>query len=332
MTIHLKNPGKNIEEPVFKKLGREKERRTQKEKDTERNNKRKQQKKHQKKKQQQKKTAKETRKTSSSKRKQKKHQKKKQQQKKAKETPEEKAAGKKEKEKAKGKEKRKGDKTMKPELKLAPSMLSADFTCLGKELEDVKNGGAHYLHIDVMDGLFVPSISFGMPVIKSIRKATDMFFDVHLMIIDPIRYIKEFAESGADLITFHLEAAEDPQAVIDEIRKYNCKVGVSIKPKTPFEDVAPFMDKVDMLLVMTVEPGFGGQKMMPETLVKVREARDFVTENGLTTDIQVDGGVKFDNIFLPLKAGANVFVAGSAVFGPDTLGETKRFCEYLSRH
>ena len=291
MTIHLKNPGKNIEEPVFKKLRREKERRTQKEKDTERNNKRKQQKKH-----------------------------------------ERQATAKKEKEKAKGKEKRKGDKTMKPELKLAPSMLSADFTCLGKELEDVKNGGAHYLHIDVMDGLFVPSISFGMPVIKSIRKATDMFFDVHLMIIDPIRYIKEFAESGADLITFHLEAAEDPQAVIDEIRKYNCKVGISIKPKTPFEDVAPFMDKVDMLLVMTVEPGFGGQKMMPETLVKVREARDFVTEKGLTTDIQVDGGVKFDNIFLPLKAGANVFVAGSAVFGPDTLGETKRFCEYLSRH
>ena len=240
---------------------------------------------------------------------------------------------KKEKEKGKEKEKKeKGDKTMKPELKLAPSMLSADFTCLGKELADVKNGGAHYLHIDVMDGLFVPSISFGMPVIKSIRKATDMFFDVHLMIIDPIRYIKEFAESGADLITFHLEAAEDPQAVIDEIRKYNCKVGVSIKPKTPFEDVAPFMDKVDMLLVMTVEPGFGGQKMMPETLGKVRAARDFVTEKGLTTDIQVDGGVKFDNISLPLEAGANIFVAGSAVFGPDTLGETKRFCEYLSQH
>ena len=330
MTVHLKNPGKNIEEPVFKKLRRGKERRTQKEKDTERNNKRKQQKKHERQaaaKKQQKKHERQaagkenkrnTKRKSSSKRKQKKH--------------ERQAAAKKEKEKAKGKEKRKGDKTMKPELKLAPSMLSADFTCLGKELEDVKNGGAHYLHIDVMDGLFVPSISFGMPVIKSIRKATDMFFDVHLMIIDPIRYIKEFAESGADLITFHLEAAEDPQAVIDEIRKYNCKVGVSIKPKTPFEDVAHFMDKVDMLLVMTVEPGFGGQKMMPETLVKVREARDFVTENGLTTDIQVDGGVKFDNIFLPLKAGANVFVAGSAVFGPDTLGETKRFCEYLSRH
>ncbi len=220
---------------------------------------------------------------------------------------------------------------MKPELKLAPSMLSADFARLGEELEAVKTGGAHYLHIDVMDGLFVPSISFGMPVIKSIRKATDMFFDVHLMIVDPVRYIKEFAESGADLITFHIESAEDPQAVIDEIRKYNCKVGISIKPKTPFADVIPYMDKVDMLLVMTVEPGFGGQKMMPETLGKVREARDYITEKGLTTDIQVDGGVKFDNIHLPLEAGANIFVAGSAVFGPDTLGETKRFCDFLAK-
>ena len=220
---------------------------------------------------------------------------------------------------------------MKPTLKLAPSMLSADFAKLAEEFKAIKDGGAHYLHIDVMDGIFVPSISFGMPVIKSIRKCTDMFFDVHLMIVDPVRYIEEFAKSGADLITFHLEATEDPQAVIDEIRRNNCKVGISIKPKTPFADVAPYMDKVDMLLVMTVEPGFGGQKMMPETLDKVREARAFVTGKGLTTDIQVDGGVKFDNINLPLEAGANVFVAGSAVFGPDTLGETKRFCEYLAK-
>jgi ribulose-phosphate 3-epimerase len=169
-----------------------------------------------------------------------------------------------------------------------------------------------------------------MPVIKSIRGATDMVFDVHLMIVDPIRYIKEFASSGADLITFHLEAAEDPQAVIDEIRSHGCKVGISIKPKTPFDDVIPYMDKVDMLLIMTVEPGFGGQKMMPETIGKVRAARDYVTEKGLTTDIQVDGGVKYDNINIPLEAGANIFVAGSAVFGADTFGETKRFVEYLA--
>jgi ribulose-phosphate 3-epimerase len=213
---------------------------------------------------------------------------------------------------------------------LAPSMLSADFKNLGEEINAVEKGGAEFLHIDVMDGIFVPCISFGMPVIKSIRSATDMVFDVHLMIVDPIRYIKEFASSGADLITFHLEAAEDPQAVIDEIRSHGCKVGISIKPKTPFEEVIPYMDKVDMLLIMTVEPGFGGQKMMPETIGKVRAARDYVTEKGLTTDIQVDGGVKYDNINIPLEAGANIFVAGSAVFGADTFGETKRFVEYLA--
>ena len=220
---------------------------------------------------------------------------------------------------------------MKPELILAPSILSADFKNLAEDIKAAEKGGAPYIHIDVMDGLFVPSISFGMPVMKSIRSVTDRVFDVHLMIIDPVRYIKDFAASGADLITFHLEATEDPQAVIDEIRKYNCKVGISIKPKTPFEAVAPYMDKVDMLLVMTVEPGFGGQKMMPETLEKVRAARKYVTEKGLTTDIQVDGGVKYDNIHLPLEAGANIFVVGSACFGDNTYGETKRFCDYLAQ-
>ena len=142
---------------------------------------------------------------------------------------------------------------------------------------------------------------------------------------------QELLACGADIITFHLEAAEDPQAVIDEIRKYNCKAGISIKPKTPFEDVIPYMDKVDMLLVMTVEPGFGGQKMIPETLEKVRKARKYVTEKGLKTDIQVDGGVKYDNIHLPLEAGANIFVVGSAVFGDNTYGEAKRFSDYLAQ-
>lgn len=218
----------------------------------------------------------------------------------------------------------------KEKLLLAPSMLSADFKHLEEEIRAVEEGGAQYLHIDVMDGVFVPSISFGMPVIKSIRSATDLVFDVHLMIVDPIRYIGEFADAGADLITFHLEAAEDPQAVIDKIRSRGCKAGISIKPGTPFESVVPFMNKVDMLLIMTVEPGFGGQKMMPETLEKVREARRYIRENGLDTDLQVDGGVKYDNIRLPLEAGANIFVAGSAVFGADTYGETRRFCDYLA--
>lgn len=210
-------------------------------------------------------------------------------------------------------------------------MLSADFKNLAEDLKATEKGGAAYLHFDVMDGVFVPSISFGMPVMKSIRSVTNQVFDAHLMIVDPIRYIKDFVDCGADLITFHLEATDDPQAVIDEIRKYGCKASISIKPKTPFEDVIPYMDKVDMLLIMTVEPGFGGQKMIPETLEKVRAARKYVTENGLKTDIQVDGGVKFDNIHLPLEAGANIFVAGSAVFGNDTYGETKRFCEYLAQ-
>ena len=220
---------------------------------------------------------------------------------------------------------------MKADLKLAPSILSADFKRLGEEIRAVEEGGAPYLHIDVMDGVFVPSISFGMPVIKSIRSASPLVFDVHLMIVDPIRYIGEFAKCGADLITFHLEAAEDPGAVIEEIRRHGCKAGISIKPKTPFEDVAPYMDRVDMLLVMTVEPGFGGQKMMPETLDKVRAARAYVTEKELSVDIEVDGGVKLDNVDLFLEAGANVLVAGSAVFGADTLGAAKEFCACFAR-
>ncbi|RKM58741.1 ribulose-phosphate 3-epimerase [Butyrivibrio sp. CB08] len=197
---------------------------------------------------------------------------------------------------------------------LSPSILAADFKNLGHQIADVDKAGAQYLHIDVMDGVFVPSISFGMPVIESIRSATDMVFDVHLMITDPIRYIEEFAKIGSDIITFHQEATDDPQAVIDKIHSFGKRAGISIKPDTPVSVLAPYLDKVEMILVMTVEPGFGGQKLIPKTLDKIREVRAMLNEKNLSTDIQVDGGISKDNVKTVIDAGANVIVAGSAVF------------------
>ena len=208
---------------------------------------------------------------------------------------------------------------------LAPSILSADFCRLGEQIQEVEQAGAQYLHIDVMDGLFVPSISYGMPVIASIRKGTALFFDVHLMIEKPERYIKEFAESGADLINFHLEATEDAEGTIEKIRGFGKKVGITIKPNTPASAVEPYLEKVDMVLVMTVEPGFGGQKLIPECLEKVKEIRRMVTEKGLATDIEVDGGIDVSNVHLALEAGANVVVAGSAVFKNDVTENVKNF-------
>ncbi|MCM1058114.1 MAG: ribulose-phosphate 3-epimerase [Firmicutes bacterium] len=197
---------------------------------------------------------------------------------------------------------------------LAPSILAADFWRLGEQIQEVERAGARYLHIDVMDGIFVPSISFGMPVIQTIRKQTDLFFDVHLMIERPERYLREFAECGADLIDFHLEAAEDVRGTIAGIRSLGKKAGVTIKPATPVKAVEPYLELVDMVLVMTVEPGFGGQKLMPECLDKVRELRGLALKRGLDIDIEVDGGITADNVGLALEAGANVIVAGSAVF------------------
>lgn len=197
---------------------------------------------------------------------------------------------------------------------LSPSILAADFCKLGEQIKEVERAGAQYLHIDVMDGSFVPSISYGMPVIASIRKCSGLFFDVHLMIERPERYLQEFADCGADLINFHLEAVEDAAGVIEKIRSLGRKAGITIKPGTPAEAVAPYLDKVDMVLVMTVEPGFGGQKLMPECLDKVRAIRRMAQEKGLQTDIEVDGGIREDNVELALQAGANVIVAGSAVF------------------
>lgn len=200
---------------------------------------------------------------------------------------------------------------------LSPSILSADFCKLGEQIKKVEEAGAQYLHIDVMDGLFVPSISYGMPVIASVRKCTEMFFDVHLMIEKPERYVKQFADSGADLINFHIEATEDVVGTIEKIRALGKKVGITIKPATPAAAVEPYLELVDMVLVMTVEPGFGGQKLIYECLDKVTEIRQMVKNKGLSTDIEVDGGIDADNVHLALEAGANVIVAGSAVFKND---------------
>lgn len=211
---------------------------------------------------------------------------------------------------------------------LSPSILSADFCKLGEQIKEVELAGARYLHIDVMDGIFVPSISYGMPVIKSIRKCSDIFFDVHLMIDRPERYLKEFAESGADLINFHLEATADVKGTIARIRSLGKKVGITIKPATPAQAVEPYLELTDLVLVMTVEPGFGGQKLIPECLDKVREIRKMITDKGLFVDIEVDGGINADNVELALEAGANIIVAGSAVFRNDI---TENVRDFLSK-
>lgn len=197
---------------------------------------------------------------------------------------------------------------------LSPSILAADFARLGEQIKEADEAGAQYLHIDVMDGVFVPSISFGMPVVRTIRKVTDRIFDVHLMIVEPERYVREFRECGADSITFHLEATENADETIELIRGQGCRVGMSIKPKTPVEAVRKYLSKLDMLLVMTVEPGFGGQKYIPESTERIRQVRKMADEMGLDLDIQVDGGITVDNVKVVLEAGANVIVAGSAVF------------------
>ena len=214
---------------------------------------------------------------------------------------------------------------------LSPSILSADFANLGRDILEAANGGAKYLHVDVMDGKFVPSISFGMPVIKSIRSVSDIVFDVHLMIEEPIRYIKEFVESGADIITIHLEACEDVQATIDKIHEMGVKAGLSIKPGTPVESLLPYLDKVEMILMMSVEPGFGGQKYIEASTERIRQVKTMLTERGLTADLEVDGGINVDNVDVVLEAGVNVVVAGSAIFGGDIEGKTKAFMEKLDK-
>ena len=200
---------------------------------------------------------------------------------------------------------------------LAPSILSADFSHLGEDILAVRDCGARFLHFDVMDGMFVPSISFGMPVLKSIRPLTDMFYDVHLMIRDPERYIDDFAKAGADGITVHAEACRHLDRTLDQIHEKGLKTGVALNPATSLEVLEYVYEKVDMFLLMTVNPGFGGQKLIPAVLPKIAKLRGSINERGLNADLEIDGGVNTDTISSVLEAGANVLVAGSSVFSGD---------------
>lgn len=207
-------------------------------------------------------------------------------------------------------------------IKISPSILSSDYGNLSSELKRMEACGADMLHIDVMDGHFVPNITLGAPIVKCIRKSSTLPFDVHLMISDPYKYIHDFVNAGSDIITFHAEADSDIEKTIDLILASGKKAGLSVKPKTPVEAVYPYLDKLSMVLVMTVEPGFGGQSFMEDMMPKVSAVRSEIDRRGLDIDIQVDGGINKDTISIAAKAGANVFVSGNAIFSSDDAEKT----------
>lgn len=215
---------------------------------------------------------------------------------------------------------------------LSPSILAADFKVLGQEMKKTEENGAAYIHFDVMDGMFVPSISFGMPVLASIHDATEQFMDAHLMVQEPIRYVEAFQKARADCVTVHLEACEDVKTTLDKIHACGMKAGLAVNPETDVKELVPYLEDVEMILIMSVHPGFGGQKFIPESLDKIREVRAMLNEKNLETDIQADGGIYVENVREVLDAGANVIVAGSAVFRGDAGENTAKFMEILKSY
>lgn len=218
-------------------------------------------------------------------------------------------------------------------LKLAPSLLSADFANLKEEIESVEKAGAQYLHLDIMDGVFVPNITFGAPLVKSIRKVSNMIFDVHLMITDPAFYIDDFCKAGADIINFHAEACFDINCTLEKIKEKNVKAGITLRPHTNISLIEKYLKDVDLVLIMSVEPGFGGQKLIPETLKKIKELAKIKKENNYNFEIEIDGGVNINNVKEVIDAGAEVIVAGSAVFGSgNNFNKAKGFLDIFKEY